>query len=576
MKELNQLILFVASISLPALATNAATGPCDIYADAKTPCVAAHSTVRALFGNYTGNLYQVRRADGTTKDIPVEKAGGYAKISTQDDFCNGTTCTISILYDQTSYHNDLVKSPVVYWLKNGGKEADASAAQIVANGHKVHGIYRTSYSTIAYRNNATKGVATGDEAESMYMVVDGKHYNDLCCFDYGNAETTGNDDGPGTMESVYFGDDVLWGGYGQGDGPWVAADLEDGVFKGNDAGWNWGKTNTTPWPTAYSFVADFVTAMLKGPSDGTFQLKGADAQKDSLTTVWDGARKTGYSPRKLQGAIILGCGGDGSDGGAGTFFEGVMTIGNPPDSIDKKIQANIAAAGYGSTVDLSDTVPISPYKDTLSIPGKIEAEDYDNGGNGRGFYDTDIANETDLYREDNAGIDSANGAYVYGWVTEGDWLRYTINVTEANEISFVARVASASDNAAFSLYIDDGQVASVTVPNTGDWKTFEEVTGKTNALSIGTHTLKLKVDKAYFNIDWIDFKTSGIEKITPNVLIHKTAKNYVVYNLKGIKISTGTDWDKISKGIPSGVYLLRNLKTGKIQQVTNINKRQHD
>jgi hypothetical protein len=85
--------------------------------------------------------------------------------------------------------------------------------------------------------------------------------------------------------------------------------LEDGVFKGSDGGWDWGKTHTTPWPTAYSFVADFVTAMLKGPSDGTFQLKGADAQKDSLTTVWDGPRKTGYSPRKLQGAVILGCGG---------------------------------------------------------------------------------------------------------------------------------------------------------------------------------------------------------------------------------------------------------------------------
>jgi hypothetical protein len=92
---------------------------------------------------------------------------------------------------------------------------------------------------------------------------------------------------------------------------------------------------------------------------------------------------------------------------------------------------------------LSDTVPISPFKDTLLIPGKIEAEDYDNGGNGRSFYDTDIANETVLYRNDNAGIDSANGAFVYGWVTEGDWLQYTVNVTEASEISFVARVASA-------------------------------------------------------------------------------------------------------------------------------------
>ena len=568
-------VLFLAMCS--AAISFAAEGPCDIYASAGTPCVAAHSTVRALFGAYTGNLYQVRRADGSTKDIPVEKAGGYAKISVQDDFCKGTTCTISILYDQSSYHNDLVKSPVVFWLKNGGKEADANAAQIVANGHKVHGIYRTAWSTIAYRNNKTTGVATGDQAEAMYMVVNGKHYNDKCCFDYGNAETTGNDDGPGTMEAVYFGNDVEWGGYGQGNGPWVAADLEDGVFKGSDAGYLWGKTHTTPWPTAYSIVADYATAMLKGPNDGTFQMKGADAQKDSLITVWDGKRKTGYSPRKLQGAIILGTGGDGSDGGAGTFYEGAMTIGNPPDSIDRKIQKNIAAAGYGSSVDLSDTVAIAPFKDTLAIPGKIEAEDYDNGGNGRGFYDTDIANETTLYRADNAGIDSANGAYIYGWVTAGDWLRYTVNVKETGAHTYTARVASASTNATFTLTLDGTPIAKISVPNTGAWKTFEEVTGTTPRLTQGTHVLKLTADTAYFNVDWVKFERSGTEKISQGSLASNGTEVYSVYNLNGKKLtsfhasaaSASANWNVTRKNLPAGIYLLKNANSGKTKTVTN-------
>ena len=39
----------------------------------------------------------------------------------------------------------------------------------------------------------------------MYIVTNGRHYNDRCCFDYGNAEVDNNDDGPGTMEAVYFG-----------------------------------------------------------------------------------------------------------------------------------------------------------------------------------------------------------------------------------------------------------------------------------------------------------------------------------------------------------------------------------
>ena len=362
----------IALCAVITIATNAKEGPCDIYAKAGTPCVAAHSTTRALFGDYNGALYQVRRADGQLKDIPVESAGGYANTALQDQFCAGSSCTISILYDQSSYKNDLVKSPVVFWLKNGGKEAIANKAPIYMNGHKVYGIYRDAWSTVGYRNNKTNGVATGDEAEAMYMVVDGRHYNDKCCFNYGNVETTGNDDGPGTMEAVYFGSDVEWGGYGQGNGPWVAADLEDGVFKGDDAGYLWGKTHTTPWPTAYSFVADFVTAMLKGPNDGTFKLKGADAQQEKLTTVWDGRRKRGYSPRKLQGAIVLGNGGDGSDGGAGTFFEGVMTIGCPPDSADDLVQKNIAAAGYGRKEAPVDTTPEDPVDSVPLVDSSAE------------------------------------------------------------------------------------------------------------------------------------------------------------------------------------------------------------
>jgi hypothetical protein len=85
--------------------TPGGTGPCDIYATGNTPCIAAHSTVRALFGAYTGNLYQVKRADGTTKDIPVKSAGGFADSSQQETFCMGSTCTIWRVYDQTTHGN---------------------------------------------------------------------------------------------------------------------------------------------------------------------------------------------------------------------------------------------------------------------------------------------------------------------------------------------------------------------------------------------------------------------------------------------------------------------------------------
>ncbi|MEO6601802.1 MAG: arabinofuranosidase catalytic domain-containing protein [Polyangiaceae bacterium] len=323
----------------------ARTGPCDIYESGKTPCAAAHSTVRALYGAFSGSLYQVRRAsDKTTKDVPVLEPLGFANASVQDSFCSDTTCTISIIYDQSPNGNHLKVSPVAHWLPNGGKEANATSAKVTLSGQQVYGVYvAASAGGTAYRNNGTKGIATGDQPESMYMVVDGKRFNNQCCFDYGNAETTGNDDGNATMEAVYWGSDTTWGGKGDGSGPWVAADLENGVFKFNKGGW---QSQSLSVPNAKSVIATYATAMLKGPSGNKFGLKGGNAQAGALVTMWNGARPSGYSPMKKKGAIILGTGGDGSPSANGTFFEGCMTSGNPSDEIDDAVQANIVAA-YG-------------------------------------------------------------------------------------------------------------------------------------------------------------------------------------------------------------------------------------
>src|SRR5206468_4314453 len=85
-------------------------GPCDIYAAGGTPCVAAHSTTRALYHSYDGPLYQVTRlSDGAVRNIGVAYRGGYADAAAQDAFCAGTTCFISKLYDQSPRHNDLTQ-----------------------------------------------------------------------------------------------------------------------------------------------------------------------------------------------------------------------------------------------------------------------------------------------------------------------------------------------------------------------------------------------------------------------------------------------------------------------------------
>ena len=95
---------------------------------------------------------------------------------------------------------------------------------------------------------------------------------------------------------------------------------------------------------------DFVTAMIKGDAGaapGHWSIKGGDAQAGALQVYWDGERAPGYAPMKKQGAIILGIGGDNSDGAVGTFYEGAMVQGVTSDATDAAVQANIVAAGYG-------------------------------------------------------------------------------------------------------------------------------------------------------------------------------------------------------------------------------------
>ena len=328
------------ALGLSTLAAIVKPGVCDIFASGKTPCVAAHSTTRALYGDYNGPLYQVVRAsDNATMDISTLSAGGVANAATQDTFCDDTTCLIKIIYDQSINGNHLTRAPpggAAEGPEPGGydKLADATKAPVTLNGEKAYGVYIPL--ATGYRNDKTIGVATGNDPEGMYAVVDGTHYNGDCCFDYGNAETNDLDNDKTHMETIYFG---ASGSGGAGKGPWIQADLENGVFGGN---------TTTPNPNNPSLGHRFVTAIVKGDSSNLWAIRGGDAQSGDLSTFYDGPRPVGYYPMNKEGAIILGIGGDNSDRAEGTFYEGVMTSGYPTDDTENKVQANIVAAGYAA------------------------------------------------------------------------------------------------------------------------------------------------------------------------------------------------------------------------------------
>ena len=345
-------------------------GPCDIYAAAGDPCVAAHSTTRALYAAYNGPLYQIlRQSDGKTLDIgvvqpsasPVADAGGYADAAAQDAFCANTYCWIARIYDQSPKHNDLTQAP------RGGFSGPAMGgfnnvpvadmAPITIMGHKAYGVFIEP--GMGLRNDNPKGTAVDDQAEGQYWVVNGLHFNSGCCFDYGNAEIDSRDDDNGTMETAYYGDAPYWY-HGNSAGPWIMTDQENNLV---------GCVN----PDGPKLCASlpniawrFVTAMAKGEPHHWTSM-GGDAQRGELSVMFDGPRVNAtYDPMRKQGAILLGNGGDNSNGSQGTFYEGAMTAADtfPTDATDQLVQANVVAANY----DVQG-LSLAPASATATPPG---------------------------------------------------------------------------------------------------------------------------------------------------------------------------------------------------------------
>src|SRR5512142_2257305 len=278
-------LLAALTVSVAAGAALAQTGPCDLYAAGGTPCIAAHSTVRALYGAYSGNLYRVRRSsDNATKDIPVLAAGGYANSAVQDSFCAGTTCVVTIIYDQSGRGNHLEYQGAGSSVGGQDDTAVATREPLTVAGHKVYSLYIQSGNSY-WRNGASTGVPTGAAPEGMYMVTSGTHVNSGCCFDYGNSETTRKADGPGAMDAINFSTQCWFGGC-TGTGPWVQADLEWGLYPGGSQSWNANQK---------AFAEKYVTAMLKNDGTTNFAIKGASAQSGALSTLYEGKLPSGYA-----------------------------------------------------------------------------------------------------------------------------------------------------------------------------------------------------------------------------------------------------------------------------------------
>ncbi len=226
--------------------------------------------------------------------------------------------------------------------------------------------------------------------------------------------------------------------------------------------------------------------------------------------------------------------------------------------------------------NIQDTTPPTPYNDiAVKIPGRIEAENYDVGKPNRAYYDKDSDNQGNAYRENGVDIvqldslDKSKG-FAIGYTEEGEWMRYTVNVSESGVYEVRVNMATASENAGVKLYIDGKAISENIIAEQGeDWSNYSAISTKTSEISAGEHVLKLEITGNYVNVDWIEFCK---ESCSENPLFVNKIKfdniglqDFSIYSLNGsfigkIKASSVRDAHAKVQSLISekGVYLIKS------------------
>lgn len=160
--------------------------------------------------------------------------------------------------------------------------------------------------------------------------------------------------------------------------------------------------------------------------------------------------------------------------------------------------------------------PRSIFK-TMKLPGTIQAEDFDKGGDGVTYHDSNSNKEGDAssYRSDCEGVDivNGNGGKAIGYTNTDEWMEYTVNVTQAGFYTYQAVVSSGTTGSGFRLSLSDYDgltdlTENITVPKTADnnWSTYTTLSGRTLIqLKEGEQIIRLTITGSSCNIDRITF-----------------------------------------------------------------------
>jgi Carbohydrate binding module (family 6)/F5/8 type C domain/Right handed beta helix region len=279
--------------------------------------------------------------------------------------------------------------------------------------------------------------------------------------------------------------------------------------------WNSGSFNSNQW-IVYDLGSSktfryFASIYCCGPQDGVnnFSIQVSNDNINYTTVYTANNQGTGYAVfhnHELPSAVTA------------RYVKFLMIDNFPEDGNSWTLDNfNVAGVWIGNFVPktASITPRFPPPSSPLAIPGRIEAEEFNTGGEGIAYHDTTSTNLGGAYRAGEAAdtkLAPGGVGYTIGYIDAGEWLKYDVNVTQSGNYTVTVRGANgASTNGNFRIEVDGVNVTgTVTIPPTGSYSTETTVTGPTVSLTQGTHSLRLYMEASDFDLNWVEFSLSSV------------------------------------------------------------------
>lgn len=215
---------------------------------------------------------------------------------------------------------------------------------------------------------------------------------------------------------------------------------------------------------------------------------------------WNRQQRTGYKVAYFAMDNVAQTPGNQIDLVSGWLNSATQDVwGRPVDAVVDQEGNLLISDDYSGTIyKLSYGVQTPFYGTTFTVPGTIQAEDFDNGGEGVAYHDSGSGNIGGQYRNTDVDIERSNdvgGGYNVGWMEAAEWLKYSINVGTAGSYTIEARIASNGGGARFHVEFDGvDKTGLLTAPNTGNYQVYQTVTKSGVSLNAGPQVMRVVMD----------------------------------------------------------------------------------